>query len=81
MYEHDDAYLADLLAKVDANTVVIVVSDHGFKASGRLPGLTKTINYHSVGIDKTETSRIRSTSANRAFTTSTASSSRAAVRS
>ncbi len=54
MYEHDDAYLADLLAKVDANTVVIVVSDHGFKASGRLPGLTKTINYHSVGIDKTE---------------------------
>lgn len=39
MYEHNDAFLAELLTHVDANTVVLVVSDHGFEASGQLPAL------------------------------------------
>jgi predicted AlkP superfamily phosphohydrolase/phosphomutase len=37
IYRHDDAYLSELLKRVDENTVVMVVSDHGFEASGRLP--------------------------------------------
>ncbi len=37
MYEHNDRYLAELLPLVDEETVVIVVSDHGFQASGELP--------------------------------------------
>jgi len=39
IYRHDDAYLGELLKRVDANTVVLVVSDHGFEASGQLPAL------------------------------------------
>ncbi len=39
IYRHDDAYLSELLKVVDENTVVLVVSDHGFEASGRLPAL------------------------------------------
>lgn len=39
IYRHDDAYLAELLKHVDGNTVVLVVSDHGFEASGHLPAL------------------------------------------
>ncbi|MCC6408991.1 MAG: alkaline phosphatase family protein [Planctomycetes bacterium] len=54
IYRHDDAYLAGLLPKFDANTVVIVVSDHGFKASGKLPGLTTEVDYNAVGIARTE---------------------------
>ena len=37
LYEHNDRYLSELLAKVDSNTVVIIVSDHGFQATGKLP--------------------------------------------
>jgi len=37
MYEHNDAYLGELLKRVDESTVVLVVSDHGFEASGQLP--------------------------------------------
>jgi len=36
-YEHNDRYLAQLLDKVDSKTVVMVVSDHGFQASGVVP--------------------------------------------
>ncbi|HET7292319.1 MAG TPA: alkaline phosphatase family protein [Vicinamibacteria bacterium] len=39
MYEHNDAFLAELLKRVDEQTVVLVVSDHGFEASGQLPAL------------------------------------------
>lgn len=39
MYEHNDAFLGQLLERVDENTAVLVVSDHGFEASGRLPAL------------------------------------------
>ena len=34
---HNDAVLGRLLAAVDENTVVLVVSDHGFQASGEPP--------------------------------------------
>ncbi len=37
MYEHNDAFLGELLERVDENTAVLVVSDHGFEASGQLP--------------------------------------------
>ncbi len=39
MYVHNDAYLGELLSRVDENTVVMVVSDHGFMASGQKPAL------------------------------------------
>lgn len=38
VYRRNDAYLATLLERFDAeSTVTIVISDHGFKASGKLP--------------------------------------------
>ncbi len=37
VYRHNDDYLARLLAGADDSTVTIVISDHGFKASGKLP--------------------------------------------
>jgi predicted AlkP superfamily phosphohydrolase/phosphomutase len=55
IYEHDDAYLATLLSKIDPNTVVMVVSDHGFKSSGKLPGATQLIDYGVLGLEKRET--------------------------
>jgi len=54
VYEHDDATLGKLLELVDERTVVMVVSDHGFTASGRLPGLTREVDYRSVGLRKVE---------------------------
>jgi predicted AlkP superfamily phosphohydrolase/phosphomutase len=55
MYEHDDAYLAALLSKLDPTTVVMIISDHGFKASGRLPRPTQSVDYRVLGLDKQET--------------------------
>ncbi len=37
IYRHNDAYLGELVARLDEDTVVLVVSDHGFQASGKLP--------------------------------------------
>jgi len=37
IYEHNDEYLAQLLERVDPETVVLVVSDHGFRPSRSLP--------------------------------------------
>ena len=37
VYEHNDRFLGDLLRVTARNTVVIVVSDHGFESSGKLP--------------------------------------------
>lgn len=37
IYVHDDAFVGELLKRVDENSVVLVVSDHGFEASGQLP--------------------------------------------
>jgi predicted AlkP superfamily phosphohydrolase/phosphomutase len=37
IYRHDDAYLGRLLDAVDDDTVVVIVSDHGFQPSGNLP--------------------------------------------
>lgn len=54
IYKHNDTYLAELLPKFDANTVVLVVSDHGFKASGKLPGLETRVDYKAVGIERAE---------------------------
>jgi hypothetical protein len=36
-YKHNDAFLGELLSQVAPDTVVLVVSDHGFEASRQLP--------------------------------------------
>ncbi len=54
IYEHNDSYLAELLPKTNSNTVVIIVSDHGFQASGNLPRKTEVIDYRPLGIDHVE---------------------------
>lgn len=38
-YRHNDAFLGELLGQVSPETVVLVVSDHGFEASRQLPAL------------------------------------------
>jgi predicted AlkP superfamily phosphohydrolase/phosphomutase len=38
-YKHNDAYVGQLLKRVAPETVVLVVSDHGFEASRQLPAL------------------------------------------
>ncbi len=40
VYRRNDDYLASLLERVDDSTVTIVVSDHGFRPSGKLPSAT-----------------------------------------
>jgi len=37
MYRHNDGYLGRLLRLVGEDTVVMIVSDHGLEASGRIP--------------------------------------------
>jgi hypothetical protein len=37
VYVHNDAYLGELLAHIEPRTVVLLVSDHGFQASGIVP--------------------------------------------
>lgn len=37
IYAHNDRFLGELLSQLDQGTVVMVISDHGFHASGRLP--------------------------------------------
>lgn len=54
LYEHADASLARLLELVDDDTVVIVVSDHGFGASGELPEESRDGNLGAVGIERIE---------------------------
>jgi hypothetical protein len=39
LYVHNDAFLGELLQRVGPETAVLVVSDHGFEASGQLPAL------------------------------------------
>jgi hypothetical protein len=34
---HNDRFLEQLLSRIDPNTVVLIVSDHGFQSSGMLP--------------------------------------------
>ncbi len=46
--EHNDRYLTQLLEKVDSKTVVIIVSDHGFKASGRVPKTVSAEQFDSL---------------------------------
>jgi predicted AlkP superfamily phosphohydrolase/phosphomutase len=55
LYEHDDAFLARLLERVGDDTVVLVVSDHGFTASGELPGPTDHVDMRPLGIEREET--------------------------
>ncbi len=37
VYRRNDDYLAELIAGADESTVTIVISDHGFRPSGKLP--------------------------------------------
>lgn len=46
MYRHNDRFMAQLLELVGDDTVVLVVSDHGFRPSGRLP---KTRSLNALG--------------------------------
>ena len=46
--EHNDRYLEKLLSKVDEDTIVFVVSDHGFQASGVLTESIKAKDYKSA---------------------------------
>ena len=52
LYEHDDGVLAKLLELVDDDTVVLVISDHGFRASGQLPGETSRVDLRPLGIHR-----------------------------
>lgn len=54
MYEHNDRYLSKLLPKIDSDTVVIMVSDHGFQSTGRLPTKTSVMDYRRWGINRVE---------------------------
>jgi hypothetical protein len=54
IYEHDDRALGRLLEAVDEDTVVLIVSDHGFRASGVLPRETGSADLRVFGIDKSE---------------------------
>jgi predicted AlkP superfamily phosphohydrolase/phosphomutase len=40
IYRHNDQTLKRLMAITDRNTAFLVISDHGFRASGQLPGET-----------------------------------------
>lgn len=51
MYEHTDNYLKELLSMVDSNTVVFVVSDHGFQPTGQLPRRKSEVDYRRWGVD------------------------------
>ena len=42
---HNDRFLAQVLSKVDPDTVVILISDHGFKNSNRIPTPEETEKY------------------------------------
>lgn len=37
IYRHNDAYISELLGRVDPETVVFILSDHGFQADAHLP--------------------------------------------
>ncbi len=37
IYEHNDRFLGEVMKSVGRETVVLVVSDHGFEASGKVP--------------------------------------------
>jgi hypothetical protein len=52
IYAHNDRTLGRMLELVDEDTVVLIVSDHGFKASGELPVTTQTADLSVFGIDK-----------------------------
>lgn len=52
VYEHNDRYLSKLFSKVSSDTVVIVVSDHGFQGSGRLPRRTNVVDYRWTGLNR-----------------------------
>lgn len=47
-YEHNDHFLAQLLAKVAPDTVVIIVSDHGFQATGSSPEALPKENFKTL---------------------------------
>jgi predicted AlkP superfamily phosphohydrolase/phosphomutase len=42
---HNDRFLAQVLSKIDPDTVVILISDHGFKNSNRIPTPEETEKY------------------------------------
>lgn len=58
MYRHNDRYLGKLLDLVDDSTVVFVVSDHGFRASGELPSEKSLESLKAGTFDTAEAGRI-----------------------
>jgi hypothetical protein len=53
-YRHNDEYLGRLLPRLDEDTVVILVSDHGFKASDEVPIPTSTVSYELLGLERVD---------------------------
>jgi hypothetical protein len=45
---HNDRFLAELLTKINSDTVVMVISDHGFQASGIVPKPVSSKQYDKL---------------------------------
>ena len=58
LYEHNDRYLGRLLEKVDDDTVVFVVSDHGFQADAEVPR-QEPFARHRAAFDKRQRQALR----------------------
>jgi hypothetical protein len=57
-WEHNDRFVGELLAKVDSNTVVVIVSDHGFQASGIVPKQISSEEYDVLKAEGTKTGTV-----------------------
>ncbi len=59
IYEHNDVYIEKLLKEVDlSRTVVLIVSDHGMKASGKLPSDVDAGTFEELQKDAVSLGRI-----------------------
>jgi predicted AlkP superfamily phosphohydrolase/phosphomutase len=52
LYAHNDAYIGRLRHVIDEDTVIMVVSDHGFQASGKLPKVLSVDEHEEVFSDE-----------------------------
>jgi hypothetical protein len=57
-YGHNDAFLGRLLAAIEPGTVVLVVSDHGFQASGHLPRARNRAEFAALRRAAAETEQV-----------------------
>jgi hypothetical protein len=57
-YQHNDDFLGRLLPKVDDETVVIIMSDHGFQASDELPESRTREEFSRLRADSTNVEQV-----------------------